>query len=321
MAEELKMIPIKNIDLSGYRMKFQLRGVPVQYANAIRRIMLNEMPVVEIADVKIHENTTLMPHEMLQLRTELLPINVRPSEEDLVRGVKLTLNVAGDKRIYTSDFKVEGGRADIILKDRDLNTPIYFLKTKDGEAVHITAGLRVNPLSSHVCVATYMYHVDEELVVEDKTAFLEDNEGWENAERVFENFYKQRSFYKNAKGRPDWFDFEVESIGVVPARDLVKDALAILKRIVIEWSKNDIIREKEENTYRINSVFGGHTVGALVQAVLYESGLCQFVSYDIPHPLRTDMTIRILTDKTPEEIVNFATSKIAEYCDTCVSLL
>lgn len=320
-AEEYQMIPVKNIDLSGFRIKFQIRGVPVQFANGIRRILLNDMPVVEIADVKIHENTSLMPHEMLQLRTELLPVNARPSEEDLIRSAKLTLNVAGARKVYTSDFTITGGREDILLKDRDLDKPLYFLKMKEGDVVHLTAGLRVNPHSSHVCVATYMYHVNEEQAEEDKQSFLEDNEGWENAGKVFDNFYKQRSFYKNAKGRPDWFDFEVESLGVIPARDLVKDALAILKRHVLEWTKNEVIREKEESVYQIRAETGGHTVGALVQAILYESGLCQFVSYDVPHPLRTDMNVRFLSERTPEEVIAFVSSKVAEYCDTCVSLL
>lgn len=313
------MIPTKTVDLSGYRITFEVRGVPVQFANGIRRILLNEMPVVEVADVRIHENTTLMPHEMVQLRTELLPVNVRPTEEDLIRTVKLTLNTAGEKKVYTSDFKVDGGRDDILLKDRDLSTPLYFMKMKDGEALHITAGLRVNPLSSHVCVATYKFHINEDLAEEDKASFLEDNEGWENAEKVFNNFYRQRSYYKNEKGRPDWFDFEVESIGVVPARDLVKESLSILKHNVIEWSKNEIIRKGEE--YQINAETGGHTVGALVQAVIFESGLCSFVSYDVPHPLRTDMIIRFMTDRTPEEILSYVTTKVSEYCDTCVSLL
>ena len=322
MAEEVTtMIPTKTVDLSGFRIKFQIRGVPVQFANAIRRVLLNEMPVVEIADVRILENTTLMPHEMLQLRTELLPVNVRPTEEDLIRTAKLTLNVSGERKVYTSDFTVTGGRSDILLKDRDLNTPLYFLKMKNGDSVHLTAGLRVNPTSSHVCVATYMYHVDDERAKLDKETFVEENEGWENAPKVFDNFYRQRSFYKNEKGRPDWFDFEIESIGVVPARDLAKEAIETVKKLVSEWKKNDIVREKEENVYRIEAISGGHTVGALVQAILYESGLCTFVSYDIPHPLRTDMIVRFRTDRRPVEIVEYANSKVAEYCDTCVSQL
>jgi DNA-directed RNA polymerase subunit L len=320
-TEKQEMIPAKNIDLNGFRMKFQMKGVPVQFANAIRRILLNEMPVVEIANVKINENTTLMPHEMLQLRTELLPVNVRPIEEDLIRSAKLSLSISGEKRVYTSDFVVSGGRKDILLKDRDLDTPLYFLKVKEGESVNLTAGLRINTLSSHCCVATYMYHVDEELAETDKEEFVNDNEGWDGAPRVFDNFYRQRSFHRNEKGRPDWFDFEIESIGVIPSRELAKEAFVLLKKSVAEWSKNDIVREKEDGVYRVVAESGGHTVGALVQAVLYESGLCQFVSYDMPHPLRSEMIVRFLTGKNPEEIVAYTLSKVNEYCDMCLSML
>jgi DNA-directed RNA polymerase subunit L len=320
-TEKQEMIPAKNIDLNGFRLKFEVKGVPVQFANAIRRILLNEMPVVEVANVKINENTTLMPHEMLLLRTELLPVNVRPVEEDLIRSAKLSLSVSGEKRVYTSDFVVSGGRKDILLKDRDMDTPLYFLKVKEGESVNLTAGLRINTASSHCCVATYMYHVDPELAEEDKEEFVTDNEGWDGAARVFDNFYRQRSYHRNEKGRPDWFDFEIESIGVIPARELAKEAFIILKKGVAEWAKNDIVREKEDGVYRIVAESGGHTVGALVQAVLYESGLCQFVSYDMPHPLRSEMIVRFLTGKNPEEIVAYALSKVNEYCDTCLSLL
>jgi len=138
-GEEYQMIPTKNIDLSGFRIKFQVRGVPVQFVNGIRRILLNDTPVVEVHDVTIHENTTLMPHEMLQLRTELLPVNVRPSEEELIRSAKLTLNIAGARKVYTSDFTVSGGREDILLKDRDFDKPLYLLKMKEGDVVHLTA--------------------------------------------------------------------------------------------------------------------------------------------------------------------------------------
>lgn len=322
MADEaVKMIPAKTTDTNGYRMLFQLKGVPVQFANAIRRIMLNEMPVVEIANVVIHENNTLMPHEMMQLRTQLLPVNVRPTEEDLIRSAKISLNVAGERKVYSSDFIVTGGRSDILLKDRDTGAPLYFMKMKEGDKLMITAGLTVNTHSSHACVATYMFHIDEERAIRDKAEFVDANGGSPEAEKAFDNFYRQRSYARNEKGRPFWYDFEVESIGVMPARDIVKDALTILKKLVIDWTKSDIIREKEENAYRVQAESGGHTAGALVQAVLYDSGLCSFCSYDIPHPLRTDMVVRFQTAKTPEEIMTYVATKVSEYCDTCLSEL
>lgn len=323
-SDQTKMIPSKNVDIRGFRMKLEFKDVPIQFVNAIRRVLLNEMPVVEVGDVKIHANTTLMPHEMVQLRTELLPVNVRATEEDVLRSAKLTLRAEAtdsDMKLYSNDFVVSGTRADILMKDRDLNTPLYFLKVQKGGSIHITAGLRVNIASSHCCVATYSYHVDNEQAEIDKEEFIAENEGWEEAGQVFDNFYRQRSFHKNQKGRPDWFDFEIESIGVIPARDLLKEAIAIVKKNVIEWSRNTVVREKEENVYQISTENGGITVGALVQAILYDSDMCGFVSYDRPHPLRMDVIVRFLTDKSPDVIMNFVATKISEYCDAATSLL
>ena len=320
-ANQDQMIPAKKIDLGGFRIAFEVKDVPVQFVNAIRRVVLDEMPVVEIADVHIHENTTLLPHEMLKLRTELLPVNVRPTEEELIRTTKLVLRVeSGDaeKKVYTSDVTVTGGRADVLMNDRDLGTPIYLLKMKPNQVVHLTAGLRVNSTSSHACVATHFYHVDPEQAERDRDAFVEAG----GTPEQFNNFYIQRSFHKNAAGRPDWFDVIVESIGVVPAREIVKEALTIIKRNVTEWGTNEILREKEEGVYRIISDTGGITVTALVQAVLYESGMCDFVAHDhVYHPLRPERSVRFLTSSPPEEIVKYAVSTVAGYCDRCISEL
>jgi DNA-directed RNA polymerase subunit L len=259
---------------------------------------------------------------MLQLRTELLPVNVRTSEEDLLRSAKLTLriNAEEDVRVYSSDFVVEGSRTDVLMLDRDLGTPLFFLKMKKGEAVHVTAGLRVEQGSSHCCVATYSYHIDTDRMEAAREEYLSANKSDPNG-HVFDNSHKQLVYHKNEKGRPDWFDVTVESIGVIPARELVKDALATIKKNTIEWSRSDIIREKETNAYMVVSDIGGITVSALVQAVLYDSGLCSFVSYDRLHPLRTETTVRFLTERTPEEIMAFVVAKVTEYCDTATPLL
>ncbi|NBW09193.1 MAG: hypothetical protein EBR82_14335 [Caulobacteraceae bacterium] len=321
MSDSVPMLSGKVVDANGYRVRFELKNVPVQFANAFRRTLLNEMPVVEVADVNIVTNTTLMPHEMLKLRTELLPVNVRPTEEDVIRTTKLTLRAEGTHRLYSSDFVASGSRSDILLTDRDLGTPLYFLKTKEGESVHITASLRVNPLSSHCCVATYSFHIDEERAVVDKDRFIADNPELEDAEQLFDSFYKQRSYSRNELDRPNWFDMVVESIGAVPARDIAKDAFNIVKKNVQEWTKNDVIHEKEENVYQVVTESGGHTVGALVQAMLYDSRLCSFVSYDVPHPLRSEMKIRFLTEKTPADIMSYVFATITEWCDSCVAAL
>lgn len=308
--------------MSTMSMKFELRNVPVQFANAIRRMLLNETPTVEIADVQILENTTLMPHEVMKHRVEMLPINCRPSEEDVIRNAKILLRVPATddemRLLTTNDFVVESTRTDILMKDADLGTPMFFLKLKKGETVHLTARLKVNPSSSQVCVATYMYHIDEE-----KAKI--DSEKYED-KRLFENFHKQLSYHVGPNGRPDWFDFTVESIGVVSPKELVVGCLTMLHTRAEAWlkaAKEGLIRESEPGVFRVSTTTEGHTLGALLQIVIYEMNLCSFVSYDVPHPLRKDMNVRfrVLEGRTPEEVLDAAVAKISDLCRTTISTL
>jgi len=306
--------------LGGFRMTFELRGVPVQFANALRRMLLNETPVVELTDVQILENTTLMPHEVMKHRVEMLPVKCRPSEEDTVRNARILLRVPpvadGPTRILTTnDFVVEATRTDLLLKDRDLDTPMFFLKLRPSETVHLTARLRVNPSSSQLCVATYSYHVDEEVAKLDSEKF---------ADKVqFTNFHRQLSYHRDAQGRPDWFDFTVESIGVVPAKDVVLFCLKDLMRRAPLWVKeSSIVREAEPNVYHIVSTTEGHTMGALAQVIAYGLGMCSFVSYDVPHPLRPEMKFRFRSvEKTPEEVLTAVVDGITGLCRSTISAM
>ena len=263
-----------------------------------------------------------MPHEVMKHRVEMLPIKCRPSEEDTVRNAKILLRVPpilegpAEMRILTTDdFVVEATRTDLLLKDRDLGDPMFFLKLRPSETVHLTARLRVNPSSSQMCVATYSYHVDEELAKADSEKF---------ADKVqFANFHRQMSYHRDAEGRPDWFDFTVESIGVVPAKDVVVYCLKDLMRRAPIWVKETpIVRESEPNVYHIVSTVEGHTMGALAQVVAYGLGMCSYVSYDVPHPLRPEMKFRFRSvEKTPEEVLTAVVAGITELCRSTISAM
>ena len=55
-------------------MSVKLKGVPLQYANALRRICLNGIPVFAIDTVDIIENSSVLPDEGLAHRLGLIPI-------------------------------------------------------------------------------------------------------------------------------------------------------------------------------------------------------------------------------------------------------
>ena len=55
-------------------MSLKLKGVPLQYANALRRICLNGVPVFAIDTIDVIENTSVLPDEGLAHRLGLVPI-------------------------------------------------------------------------------------------------------------------------------------------------------------------------------------------------------------------------------------------------------
>ncbi|MGD2106987.1 MAG: DNA-directed RNA polymerase subunit D [Nitrosopumilaceae archaeon] len=56
------------------KMSIKLKGVPLQYANALRRLCLNGVPVFAIDTVDIIENSSVLPDEGLAHRLGLVPL-------------------------------------------------------------------------------------------------------------------------------------------------------------------------------------------------------------------------------------------------------
>ena len=241
-----------SVSLDGYRLTAELKSVPVSFVNALRRILLAEIPVVIVSNVRILDNTSSMTHEMLKHRVEMLPVNVTPEETGAIRDTKLTLRflLSPDPREVTSaDFAIDGPVPDVLRRDRDLDTPLLLLTLKPNQSVHIEASLAIAPTgASHVCVSTFQNHIDPDVAQADMDTMIaragDDPAAQREAERSFKTFHYQRSFSRDkVTGRPDWFDFTVESIGVLKAKDLVRRACEILKDKVTEWVKTPILRE------------------------------------------------------------------------------
>jgi len=56
------------------KMSVKIKGVPLQYTNALRRVCLNGVPVFAIDTVDIIENSSVLPDEGLAHRLGLIPI-------------------------------------------------------------------------------------------------------------------------------------------------------------------------------------------------------------------------------------------------------
>lgn len=298
--------------LNGYRIDFELSKVPIPFVNGLRRILLSEIPTVVIRDVVIRANTTQLNNEMLKHRVEMLPVNVLPSEVAVIRDTKLTVHFepgpGADRIVTTDDFAISGStRREILLKDRDLETPLLFLKLNVGgkhpeDGLRVEASLGVDETgSSQVCVATFKNHIDPTLAQFNRDQYLLPEKGNQDP-RIFDNHLIQRSFEQDENGRPTRFDFAIESIGVIPARDLLRQALEVYKHKVTEFLKEPIAKA-EDGSYVIESMTEGHTLGYFAQTLILESGLVDFVAYDPGHPLVPKLTLRFRTTVKPENVL------------------
>lgn len=316
------MATIENIKTAnkGFELSCELKNFPVSFVNGLRRILIGNLPTVVIRDVQILENTTQLPHEMLKHRVEMLPVNVNPTDAATIKDAKIELKFLPDREndrvrvVTTDDFVMESGREGLLMKDRDLGTPLIFLRVRKGESVHIKARLALeNEQVSQVCTATTGWHIDPELAAAARKEFVEQG----NDPRIFDNSLVQRYYSRNESGRPNWVDMNIESVGVLQSKDLLKMAVGVLRKKVDEYVKEaleNIARESDEGTYNVTLEKGGHTIGYLMQEVIYSDSNVNFVSYDVPHPLRNTMVLRFNTSKKPESILKTAKDAIDEYC-------
>jgi DNA-directed RNA polymerase subunit L len=318
-----------NISLGGNRLDAEFKNVPIAFVNGLRRILLAEIPTVVVRDVNILDNSTKMIHEMLKHRVEMLPINVKPEEAAVIRDTKIELRFLPPAtpdltrksvvEVTTDDFVVDGPRKNVILKDRDLDTPLYFMRLQPSESIHVKASLGVETKgSSQVCVATFKNHVDIDRAKLDKDSYValagDDEVARAERAKIFDNFEIQRSYSVDDEGRPYWFDFTIESIGVIPAKELLVRAATIFKKKIEDWCNNPILRE-EGDWYSIETEEEGHTIGALAQILIYNQKV-NFVSYRIVHPLLPKMIVRFCSKTDPVKVIEKFKSEAVALCET-----
>ncbi len=102
----------------GMKISFIMKGVTLSYANALRRVFIQNIPVLAIEDVEIRKNNSILYDEMVAHRLGLIPLSTdtktyeqAPDEYDNVddlnakQKVSMTLKAKGPCTVYASDLK------------------------------------------------------------------------------------------------------------------------------------------------------------------------------------------------------------------------
>lgn len=71
-------LDIKILERNEEDLKFDISGVDAAMANALRRVMISEVPTMAIEKVNMWQNTSVIPDEVLAHRMGLIPIKADP---------------------------------------------------------------------------------------------------------------------------------------------------------------------------------------------------------------------------------------------------
>jgi DNA-directed RNA polymerase subunit D len=151
----------------GEKMEFTVEGVTPAFANALRRIMISEVPVLAIEWADVTENTSVLFDEFIAHRMGLLPLAFNPGKfnitDECVCGGKgcpscqavFTLEKMGPGMVYSGDMK--SSNRDV--KPTDPKFPIVELLEK--QAIRLSAVARLGFGKDHAkfqaANATYKY--------------------------------------------------------------------------------------------------------------------------------------------------------------------
>ncbi len=253
------MVEVKILEKSDLYLKFVVEGVPPSLVNALRRVLLVDVPVLAIDEVVVLDNTSVMFDEVLAHRLAMIPLKtnlrdfpkIEECEEGLVDptqcSVKMYLQVEAKEPIvvYSRDLKSEKQGVEPVYPD------IPIVKLSKGQRIVLEAIARLGRAREHAkwqsCLAAYYYY--PKVIVEnpaDRRCYeickeiCPDAVEWKgeltivSPERCTFNRWKTCEQICQGSLKVDWdenkYVFWIESFGNMPIRDLVEEAFRILRK-------------------------------------------------------------------------------------------
>ena len=162
------------------KVSVKIKGVPIQYANALRRICLNGVPIYAVESVDVLENSSVLADEGIAHRIGLIPLRTDlEASKDGNENDKIMLTLDSGisdetKTILSGDFKSQDSSVHPISND------IPIVNLAPGQSLKIEAYARLGKGTEHakwnsanVATLTESEKNDERILTVESTGALD----------------------------------------------------------------------------------------------------------------------------------------------------
>jgi DNA-directed RNA polymerase alpha subunit/DNA-directed RNA polymerase subunit L len=299
-------------------------------ANAIRRIMLTEIPSIGINRKTVHftHNTSMLNDDFLSHRLSMIPINPTVFDHSKLDAYEVRLNIKNDKdamiNILASHFEIvdRSTNQTIPLADTIPFPDILFAELKPTQDMGFVAkfkkGTPKTEGSTIAPVSVVAYHFKEDpdrlqKAIDNNASTIKTDEDKER----FIMKHSERHFAVTKHGNPAAYSFIMESIGSLPAKEIMAIGFTVLIEKLNKFIENlnnaaSLGEDASEKVISIQkAIFNivaydffikdeNETLGNLIASFVYnndeklgENNIVNYIGYLIPHPLDNILVIRI----------------------------
>jgi len=279
------------------------------YANAIRRLIIAKTPViaVDIKNVTYLKNSSVLNSDVLSKRMALFPWYYSEMKKHDLNNLELRLSMENKaeeiKDIFCNDFHLFDGEKELPITTYSVYPKNLFLKLKPFQSIELIAKFKesIQFVDGSVFIPTavsiFTYKQDAAALTEALKQIPKELQ----TDFTIEN--RERLYLRDGDGEPTVFQFTIETVGQYTNKALVRRGLdAIIEELdkLVKGlaEKNaeviDIVVPKiSMNAYDFVIAGEDDTLGYLLQTYLLKNPIVSYAGYDIVHPLKKCLNVRL----------------------------
>lgn len=301
-----------NIKESNDQLTFDLisnNKVNKSYANAMRRLIIAKTPIIaaDIKNIVYLKNSSVLNSDILSKRIALFPWYYSDMKKHDLSNLELRLSVENKveeiKDIFCNDFHLFDGEKELSINTYSVYPKNLFLKLKPYQSIELIAkfkeSIQFNDGAVFIptAVSIFTYKQDAAALTDALKQIPKDMQ----TDFTIEN--RERLFLRDAEGEPTIFQFTIETVGQHTNKTLVKqcfntiiEELDTLVKGLAEKNADviDIVIPKiSMNAYDFVIAGEDDTLGYLLQTYLMKNAAISFAGYEIVHPLKKTLIVRM----------------------------